>query len=180
MTMAADRGDAASRPSRAQLGRVDVDDVPARPEVAVPRPRRADADVRDPLPGQTLHAVRPRGEVDGPHALQLGARGLVGYALDLHGLLVIPPDDERDARLAAKVLHLAGRSERVEDDLEVVADRVPDDGRLGRAGGRDGRLHAEPMAAEECEELGAGHGRGPGSTAMLVRTLFAMKHPSCA
>src|SRR5215472_9005452 len=86
--------------STARPPRIDLDDLPARPEVAVPRPRRPDANVRDVLPRLAFNAVRPGCEVDLLESFEIVSSRFVGDALNLRGLLLVPADHERDARVA--------------------------------------------------------------------------------
>src|SRR4029077_3970937 len=99
----------------------------AGPEVAVSRPGWAYPNVSDVLPRLALDAVGPGLEVHGLHAGEIVPLGLVGHPLDLHGLLVVPPHDNRHPGIAAEVLHLARRAEGIKDDLQIVARREADD-----------------------------------------------------
>jgi hypothetical protein len=73
-------------------------------------------------------------------AREVVAARFVGDALDLERLFVVPADDQSDVRVAAKVRHLPGRADRVEDDLQVVAHGKAHDGRLRGSRGGGGCL----------------------------------------
>ncbi len=81
-------------------GRVDV-------EIAVTDPAGPHAPVHEARPSLTGGAVGETIEIAGLHAGQLLFRRNFGNAFILHGALVLPADDERDARVLNEVLMLA-------------------------------------------------------------------------
>jgi hypothetical protein len=101
----------------------------------------------DARPGEPLAPVRISDEVAGADAFELISDGDVGDAFDLHGDLVIPADDQRDARVVAEVAVLAGGRDGVEDDFEGAAHGEADDRGLGGAGRGDGGLDGEGVVA---------------------------------
>src|SRR4029453_10018674 len=62
-------------------------------------------------------------------------------------------DDKRQPRIASQVQGLAGRINRVEDDLESVGDGDTNDGGLRRLGRRYRGLDRQSMLAQKREKL---------------------------
>jgi hypothetical protein len=84
----------------------------------------------------------------------------VGDAIVLNGLRGIgarASDDERNPWIASQIHCLPRRYQGIEGNLEVVAHRDADDGRLRTVGSRRS-LHGVLLAAQEGQEIGALHG----------------------
>lgn len=126
-------------------------------KIAVANPRGTNANVGEVRPRLAIDPVGVRVEIDLLEAIELGSSRLVGEPFELNSLVVVPTDHERDPRISPEILHFSRRAERVEHDLEAIADPVTDYGRLGHAVDGHRRLHAEPTLTKEDEELGEGH-----------------------
>ena len=105
-------------------------------------------------PRGALAAVGPPGEVDRLHVRELGTARDLRVTFELHRELAFAHHD-RDARLAHDVGKFARRRERIEHQLELVADGEPDERGLRCARGRDRRHHARPKSAQQRDQLGA-------------------------
>lgn len=92
-------------------------------EVAVANPSRSDAHIRDPGPMLVLETVREGAEVQLLESREFGSPRFVRYPFVLHGALVATrqsADDEGELRVAAEVVHLPSRVNRIEEELEAV------------------------------------------------------------
>src|SRR5476651_653622 len=85
----------------AQRSFVELGDRAARAKVAVAGPMRADAEIGDAGPSLAFDAVGECREVDLLEARELVTARFVRNAFYLHGLVVVPADHERDARIMA-------------------------------------------------------------------------------
>jgi hypothetical protein len=98
--------------------------------VAVPRPDGNDSDVCDFRPRGSFPAIGILIVVRGHSRILYGILYLLGVALKLHRLLVIPTDHKRYFAIPPEIRVLARRYKRVEDDLSVIRGRDSDQGRL--------------------------------------------------
>src|SRR5450631_24612 len=127
-------------------GRVDV-------EIAVTDPGWPHAPVHEARPGLAGGAVRETVKIVGLHAGQLRFRGNLGNAFVLHGALVLPADNERDAGILYKVLMLARLGHGIEQKFPAVRDGDADHRRLGGALGSDTRLNRPGLGTHVGQQL---------------------------
>jgi hypothetical protein len=132
-------------------GRVDV-------EIAVTNPGGPHAPIHEARPSLAGGAVGEPVEIVGLHVGQLRFRGNLGNALVLHGALVLPADNERDAGIPYEVLMLARLSHGIEHGIEqkfpAVRDGDADNCRLGGALGSDTRLNRPGLGTHVGQQLG--------------------------
>ena len=128
-------------------GRVDV-------EIAVTDPGGPHAPVHEARPSLAGGAVGETVEIVGLHVGQLRFRGNLGNAFVLHGALVLPADNERDAGILHKVLMLARLGHGIEQKFPAVRDGDADHCRLGGTLGRDTRLNRPRLGTHVGQQLG--------------------------
>jgi hypothetical protein len=98
--------------------------------VAVPRPDGSDSDVSDLGPRRSFPAIGVLLVVRGHSRILCRILYLLGDALELHCLLVIPTDHKRYLAIPPEIRVLARRYKRVEDDLSLISGRDSDQRRL--------------------------------------------------
>lgn len=99
--------------------------------VAVPCPDGNDPDVSDLWPRCSFPAIGILLEVRGHGRILCWVLYLLGHAFELHRLLIIPTDHERDSAIPREIRVLARRRNCVEDDLSLIRSGDSHQCRLG-------------------------------------------------
>jgi hypothetical protein len=131
-----------------------LDDGRGEVEIAVADPGGPHAPVHDARPSLAGGAVGKTVEIVGLHVGQLRFRGNLGNAFVLHGALVLPADNERDAGILYEVLMLARLGHGIEQKFPAVRDGDAQHCRLGGTLGRNTRLNRPGLGTQVGQQLG--------------------------